>query len=561
MSDKIRILPNHITNQISDGEVVQRPASIVKELLENSIDAEAKSIQLILQDAGKSLIKVIDDGKGMSIKDARKSFLRYATSKIKTTDDLFRIRTMGFRGQALASIASVCQVEMQTRRKEDEIGISLFIEGNKLKGEEFVQISKGTTITIKNIFYNLPARKKQFNSNQVELRKIMDEFNRLTLAHPNIRFILFHKRNNKLKKYFDFPPASLRNRIVEVLGKKINKEMISVDEQVNSINLKGYFINPSYSNKSLRKQFIFVNNRYIKSSFLSKTVFKAFKGFFTYVNPPSYFLFFFLDPKFIDLNIHPTKNEISFKNEASIYIILYNSIKRALAPFAIKTSSPSPNLVIYANYSPLFNLNEGGSTKKLYEQIQQSKSTNNIDLCFQLYKKYIISTLHSELIIVDQHRAHKRIFYEYFLHNKNSTSQQLQFPISLFFSRIKLNLIKTIKKYLVAMGFSISFYEGRLIVNATPVEMNLHQVNDFFNTFLVKITEDRVDISSYQEILAYSIASSIAIKHGLLLTVKEMNHIIYELFYFCIEPNYTPSGEKVFITLNSNLINTQFHDF
>ena len=556
MSDYIRILPNHITNQIVAGEVVQRPASIVKELLENSIDAEAKTIQLILQDCGKSFIKVIDDGKGMSIEDARMSFLRYATSKIKSTDDLFRIRTMGFRGEALSSIASVCQVEMQTRRKEDEIGTSLFIEGNKLKGEEFVQISKGTSITVKNIFYNLPARRKFLKSNQIELRKIMDEVNRLSLAHPNIRFILFHKRNNKLKKDFDFPPVSLRNRIVDLFGKRINEEMIYIDEKVNGIYLKGYIVKPSHSNKSLRKQFIFVNNRYIKSSYLSKTVLKAFKGFITDENHPSYFLFFFLEPRGIDINIHPTKNEIRFENEASIYRILFNSIKRALV-----FSLSSPNLAVYANYSPLFNLNEGISTKKLYEQIQQSKSTNNIDLCFQLHKKYIISTLHSELIIVDQHRAHKKIFNDYFLHNKNSTSQQLQFPISLSFSKIKLNLIKTIKKDLESMGFSISFYEGRLIVNSTPIEMNKHQVNDFFNKFVFHITEDRVQRSSYQAILANSLSSSIAIKHGLSLSVKEMNHIIYELFYFCREPYYTPSGKKVFITLNSKLIKTQFHDF
>ena len=235
MSDSIRILPKHITNQISAGKVVQRPASIVKELLENSIDAEAKLIQLILKDSGKSLIKVIDDGKGMSISDAKISFLRYATSKIKITDDLFRIRTMGFRGEALASISSVCQVEIQTRRKEDEIGVSLFIEGNKLKGEEYVRISKGTSITIKNIFYNLPAQRKCLKSSPIELRKIMDEFNRLSLAHPRIRFILFHIKNNKIKKYLDFPPVSLRNRIIEFLGNKINEEIISIDEQVNGI--------------------------------------------------------------------------------------------------------------------------------------------------------------------------------------------------------------------------------------------------------------------------------------------------------------------------------------
>ncbi len=379
MSEIIRILPNSIANKISAGDVVQRPSSVVKELLENSIDAEAKSIHLILQDAGKSIIKVIDDGKGMSISDARMSFLRYSTSKIESADDLFRIRTMGFRGLALYSIASVCQVEMQTRRKEDEIGISLFIEENKIKGEEFVKISKGTSITIKNIFYNLPERRKFLKSNKLELRNIMDEFNRLAMAHPNIRFILYHKRNNKIKKYFDFLPVSLRTRIEDLLEIKINDSMIPIEKKVHGVHLKGYIVNPSYSNKSLKEQFLFVNRRYIKSSYLDKSVLKAYKGFGNL--HPSYFLFFFLDPRFIDVNFHPSKNEIKFENEASIYEILYYSILRGVIPYAIKTSSPSHNLIADANYSPLFNLNEGGSTKKLYEKIQQD--SHNIDFRFR----------------------------------------------------------------------------------------------------------------------------------------------------------------------------------
>lgn len=556
MSDIIRLLPNHVAHQIAAGEVVQRPASVVKELLENALDAEAKYIHLILQDAGKSLIKVIDDGRGMSISDASMSFLRYATSKIKTMDDLFRIRTMGFRGEALAAIAAVCQVEMQTRRKEDEIGISLLIEGNELKGEDFVQTSKGTSVTVKNIFYNVPARRKFLKSNKAELIKIMDEFNRLTLAHPKVRFSLSHKKNNKLKKYFDFPPVSLRHRIVGIFGKKINEEMISIDEQASGIHLKGFIVKPSYYKKSLGEQFIFVNNRFIKSSFLSKTVLKAFKGLIPYGNHPSYFLFFFLDPKSIDVNIHPTKNEIRFEDEASIYTILYTTIKRALSNYTIKTP-------INANYNPLFSINEGITTKKLYEHIQQSIKCKYeyLNFTFQLHKKYIISTLRSELIIIDQHRAHKRIFYEYFIkeifNNKIATSQQLQSPMSLSFSRIQLNFIKKIKPHLVSMGFSITFHEGILIVEATPVKMNLHQVNDFFKNIFVNITEER---SSYQEILANSIACSIAIKHGLSLSIEDMNHIIYELFYLCTEPNYTPSGKKVFITLNSNLIKNLFNE-
>lgn len=560
MSEIIRILPDHVVHKISAGGIVQCPANIVKELLENALDAEAKCIHLIIQDAGKSLIKVIDDGRGMSFSDAKMSFFRYATSKIKTTDDLLKIKTLGFRGEALTSISAVCQVEMQTRRKEDDIGISLLIEGNKLKGEYFIQKTKGTSVTVKNIFYNVPARRKFLKSNNVELRKIMDEFNRLTIAYPKVRFILSQKINNKLKKYFDFPPVSLSNRIVGVLGKKINEEMISIDEHISGINLKGYIINPSHYKKSLREQFIFVNNRFIKSSYLYEIVLKAFNGFLSNSNHPSYFLFIFLDPTCINVNIHPTKNEIIFKDEYSIYTILYNSIQRVLGTKQISASLSI--LKLSANYNPLFNIDEGFniSTKKLYEQIQLSQSTNNIDLCknvtVQLHKKYIISILHSELIIIDQYRAHKRIFYEYLLNYKNSTSQQLKFPISLFFSRIQLNLIKKIKNYLVYMGFSISFHEGRLIVEAAPVEMTKHQVNDFFNIYFMNIYKNR---SSYLYLLEI-LASSISIKHGLSLSIKEMNHIIYELFCLCEESKYTPSGKKIFITLNNNIIIKKFNE-
>lgn len=564
MSDIIQILPNHVAHKIAAGEVVQSPASVFKELLENALDAEAKSIKIIIQDAGKSLIKVIDDGRGMSISDAKMSFYRHATSKIKSTDDLLKIKTMGFRGEALASIATVCQVEMQTKRKEDEIGISLFIEGSKLKGENFIQTSTGTTVTVKNIFYNVPARRKCLKSNNVELRKIMEEFNRLTIAYPKVRFILYHKINNRFKKYFDFPPVSLFDRIIGVLGKKINEEMISIDEYMNGIYLKGYLINPLFSKKSLRKQFIFVNNRFIKSSYLSKTVLNAFNGFLMDGANPSYFLFFFMDPKFIDVNIHPSKSEIKFENESSIYTFLYKSIRNVLGPYNIKTSKP--NLNIYANYNPLFNPKDilNISTKKLYEFIQQSPNTKNVSLCknviFQLKKKYIISILHSELIIIDQHRAHKRIFYEYFLHNKYLTSQQLQIPISLFFSRIQLNLIQNIKKYLISMGFSISFHEGRLIVEAVPIKMNHHQLNDFFKISLVKIASPIASDKEIIEMLASSLASSIAIKHGFSLTEKEMNHIFYELFYLCAEPNYDSEGNKIFIILNNKIINNKFHE-
>lgn len=558
MSNIIQILPNYITNQIAAGEVIQRPASVVKELLENALDAESKSIHLILQDAGKSLIKVIDDGKGMSITDASMSFLRFATSKIKTIDDLFRIKTMGFRGEALASIAAVCQVEMQTRREKDEFGISLFIEGNKFKGKYFVQTSKGTSVTVKNIFYNVPARRKFLKSNQEELRKIMDEFNRLTLAYPSVRFILSQKINNKLKKYFDFPPTSLSERIIEVLGKKINEEMITFNDNVSGINLKGYMVKPSYFTKSIKEQFIFVNNRFIKNYHISKIVLNAFKGFLPNGNHPSYFLYFFLDPKLIDINIHPSKNEIIFENDDFIYQILFNSIRRALNPYTIKTYSS--NIDLYANYNPLFSFNrgEGFSIKSLYETIKKDQNLKNINIVFQLQKKYIISILHSELIIIDQHRAHKRILYEYFFYKKNNVFQQLQFPISLFFSKIEFNLIKKNKNYLEYFGFSINFINNnKLIIKATPVKMNKYQIYDFFNTFLINLSSNNLN---YQYIFANAIANAIAIKHDLSLSVNDMNRIIHELFSFCIEPDYTPSGKKVFFILKNNFIKEQFNE-
>lgn len=557
MSNIIQILPNHVAHKISVGEAVQSPASVVKELLENALDAEAKSIHLILQDAGKSLIKVIDDGRGMSISDAKMSFFHYATSKIKT---------MGFRGEALASIAAVCQLEMQTKRKEDEVGISLFIEDNKLKGEKFIQTSTGTTVTVKNIFYNLPDRRKLLKSNNVELRKIMEEFNRLTIAYPKVRFILYHKINSIFKKYLDFPPVSLSDRIKGVFSKKINEEMIYIDKHMNGIHLKGYIVNPLYLKKSFREQFIYVNNRFIRNSYLYKTALNAFKGFLTSGVHPSYFLFFFMDPKSIDFNINPSKKEIRFENESSIYSFLYNSIRSALGICNIKTSEF--NLNKYANYNPLFNPKEilNISTKKLHEFIQQYHFYNIKDeyfcknVFFQLYKKYIICTLHTELIIIDQHRAHKRIFYEYFLQNKNSTNQRLQRPISLYFSKIKLNLIKKNKKHLVYMGFSIYFLDEKIIVESTPIKMNQYQLNDFFNISFIKLTSSVSSNKEILEILANSLANSLAIKRGLSLSEKDMNHIFYELFYLCVDHNHDPDGNKIFITLNNNFIKNKFYE-
>ena len=334
MSDIIQLLPKHIINQIVTGRVIYRSASAVKELIENSLDANAKLIELILIKEGRSLICVKDDGKGMSITDAHRSFNRYSTSKVYNEEDLFKIQTMGFRGEALAAISAKARVEMCTRRESDKLGTYLLIEKNELKKESFVQSDTGTSISVKNIFYNTPDRRTFFKSPQVELRYILSEFYRLTLAHPKIHF----RMCNNEKCLFDLSPVSLRQRITGIFGQKINEQLVPISEQVGKISLEGFVVRPSHSRRYRGEQFFFVNHRFIKSPYLHKAILDAFEGILSESHYLSYFIFLKLDPNHIDINIHSTKTEIKFNEKGTIYVILRSAVKRSLSQYQVTST-------------------------------------------------------------------------------------------------------------------------------------------------------------------------------------------------------------------------------
>ena len=360
MADIIQLLPDHVANQIAAGEVVQRPASVVKELLENAVDAGASSIKLLVKNAGKVLIQVIDDGKGMSFTDARLSFERHSTSKIKVADDLFNLSTKGFRGEALASIAAIAHVEMKTRQDSDELGTLLAVEGSVFKSQELITTPKGSSIAVKNLFFNIPARRNFLKSDAVELRHIIDEFQRVVLAHPSINFSMYHNGSD----LFNLLNGSFRQRIVNTFGRKTNEKLVPVEETTEILSISGFVGKPEYSKKSRGEQFFFVNNRYVKSPYLNHSISSAFEGLLQPGRHPSYFLYLQVDPNSIDINIHPTKTEIKFDDEQTIYAILRAAIKHSLGQF---------------NISPILDFDRDKNLDIPYKYASMS-TTNNIEV-------------------------------------------------------------------------------------------------------------------------------------------------------------------------------------
>jgi DNA mismatch repair protein MutL len=486
MSDVIRLLPDALANQIAAGEVVQRPASVVKELLENAVDAGSTTIQLIVREAGKSLVQVIDDGSGMSETDARMSFERHATSKIKESNDLFAIRTLGFRGEALASIAAVAQVELRTRRESDDLGVLIRMEASQLKAQEGVASLPGTNIAVKNLFFNVPARRNFLRSNPVEMRHILDEFQRVALANPQINFSLYHND----QEVYNLQAGKLSHRIVGIYGKSYREQLAPCQEETPFVSVTGYIGKPEFAKKTRGEQFFFVNNRYIRHNYLHHAVMTAFEGLLPDESYPFYVLFIEIDPVHIDINVHPTKTEIKFDDERSVYAIILATVKKALGTHNIAPSLdfgfnvnfpgldsvPAPlspdhfkNAATSYTKTPLekSNLN---NWKALYQEFQNNFPKQDIpdekdneafssltfeskanDLpaakasatpaptekevaTFQLHNRYIVAQVKSGMMLVDQHAAHERILYDRFMMNlQESTAvvQQLLFPVSV----------------------------------------------------------------------------------------------------------------------------------
>ncbi len=615
MSDIIQLLPDHVANQIAAGEVVQRPASVIKELLENAIDASAGKIQVVIKDAGKSLVQVVDNGMGMSLTDARMSFERHATSKIKAAEDLFSLRTKGFRGEALASIAAISHVELKTRIEEDEVGTCIKIEGSEIISQEACVTPKGTSISVKNLFYNIPARRNFLKSNTVETRHIIDEFQRVALAHPNINFSLFHNGS----ELFQLPVANYRQRITNILGGKTNEKLVPVNEDTEIVKISGFVGKPEFAKKSRGEQFFFINDRFIKNPYLNHAVTAAFDGLLKERSYPTYFLYLKVDPKSIDINIHPTKTEIKFDDEHALYAILRSAIKHSLGQFNVapvldferdsnldtpynysNKQAQMPNIEVDRNFNP-FQENSGSNFPKLSRGFSKEKSISweslysgmqgevpgNKDFrevefeseevtgrlfssssekkensTFQLHKKYIVSTLKSGMLVIDQHRAHTRILYEELLKNitlSTAISQQLLFPLKLEFNSHEIQMLKELQDSLEQTGFIFSEIEKTSVeitgipnlISESEVEMLLERLlADFEN-------EVPNDGFSQTDVLAKSLAKSMAVKSGNLLHSTEQQHIVNRLFA-CKEPSLSPSNKSIFVTLTVDELDKKF---
>jgi len=598
MSDIIQLLPDHVANQIAAGEVVQRPASVVKELLENSIDAGANSIKLIIKDAGKTLIQVIDNGKGMSVTDARLSFERHATSKIKSAEDLFKLHTKGFRGEALASIAAIAHVEMKTKPEEIELGTHLKIEGSKVTYQEMTSSPTGTSISVKNLFYNIPARRNFLKSDTVETRHIIDEFQRISLAHPEISFSLHHNGN----EVYHLNSSNLRKRIVSIFGSKMNEKLVPIDEETEMISIEGFTAKPEFSKKKRGEQFFFVNNRFVKSPYLHHAVVAAFDGLLEHGSHPSYFLYLTVPTKSIDINIHPTKTEIKFDDEKALYAILRATIKHSLGQYSIapvldfnrdstldtpynfskKASVAStPKITIDPTFNPFKSetqkttsfsqKRDNSSWESLYvttEAVEQQETffkdetEHQTSKTFQIQKKYLISSIKSGVVLIHQSLAHQRVLYEEFLESitvKEAHSQQLLFPITISFSSAEIETIYTLKSDLESAGFVFDeFTKESVTIKGTPTSISESKITTVLEELLENVNLDVPDaeFNPFDQ-MAKSFAKSLAIKTGAYLSQKEQENLVNNLFS-CKEPSISPSGKVIFKTLTLNEVDQLF---
>ncbi|GGF09347.1 DNA mismatch repair protein MutL [Chishuiella changwenlii] len=587
MSDIIQLLPDHVANQIAAGEVVQRPASVIKELIENAVDSGATSIQIIVKDAGRSLIQVIDNGSGMSVTDVRMAFERHATSKIRTTEDIYNIHTKGFRGEALASIAAVAQVETKTKKDEDEIGTQLVIEGGEVRNQDPIVCAVGTSISVKNLFYNVPARRNFLKSNQVEFRHIQDEFQRVAMAHENISFFLHHND----AEIYHLKAGNLKQRIAQIFGKKLNTQIISVEEDTEIVKVKGFVGKPDAAKKSRGEQFFFVNDRYIRSGYLHNAIVDAFESLLPTGYTPSYFLYLEIDPSKIDINIHPTKTEIKFEDEALIFTILRAAVKHALGQFNITPSLdfeqdpnwafiPSakedteikmPEITVDSSFNPFehqqarapkpsdikANLDFYNDAVELEiennhaHQLFESDDFQDTFEVIQWMNQYLVVEYRGELLIIDQHRAHQKILFEKFIHSNNGNAlvQQMLFPIELELSPNDRQKLINVEQQLMSFGFDISLEEEVIQINAIPVDVQQEDVVAVFMDFIEEL--------EYQEELeldntfAKILAKNAAVKKGMALKAEQMQTLVEELLKLP-NPNYTPYGRPVFVQMNTS---------
>lgn len=598
--DIIKLLPDSVANQIAAGEVIQRPASVVKELLENALDAGATHIDLIVKDAGRTLISVIDNGHGMSETDARLCFERHATSKITKADDLFAIRTMGFRGEALASIAAVAQVELMTRRAEDELGTKVIIEGSIVKDQMPKPMGIGTNFTVKNLFFNIPARRNFLKSNEVEMRHINDEFFRVSMMHPEVSFTL----TSNDKEVFHLYQGNLKQRIVGLFGKDYNQRLLPVQQETENATINGFIVKPEFLKKTRGEQYFFVNKRFIKHAYLHHAIENAYQELIPKDCYPGYFIDIEIDPKEIDINIHPTKTEVNFQDVKLIYAILHSAVRKSigqnnLAPLIDFDVNPSlgldfeeasrmdrpvvePKIDYDPSYNP-FKINpqrhSSGNWRIMYEDTNETVASNinkissfdsnaqvNADsknLYLQLQQSYIVTTVKSGLLVVDQHLAHMRVLYEKFLKemdNNTEVSQQELFPQHITLSINDASILKEIKPELEKIGFRLQQMNNTtFIINGTPADSKGNDAVPLLEKILDMYKTNMTDLKLDRKInLARTLASQLSIKSGRSMTTEEMQDLVDRLFG-CSVSEVSPDGKKIFMILNVNELKTRLN--
>jgi len=596
MDDIIHLLPDSIANQIAAGEVIQRPAFAIKELMENAVDAGASEIKVIVKESGKMLIQVLDNGKGMSFTDARMCFERHATSKIKTAEDIFSIRTKGFRGEALASIAAIAQVELKTKLHTQEIGTRIVIEGFDVKAHEQVQTPAGTNILVKNLFYNVPARRNFLKSNTVELKHIIDEFERVALAHEDVFFSLTHNG----VELFHLKPGNLRQRVIQLFGAGYNEKLVPVLENTSVSNIRGFIGKPDAAKKTKGEQFFFVNNRFIRSPYLHHAVMSVFEELIPDGSYPLYTIFIDIDPARIDVNVHPTKQEIKFEDERILYTFIQAAVKHALAQYSVtptldfdadntfanlpsfykkpeaasitvKTVSSSMNETVEREISKFTGFqkhqiiqqnNDGSGLNEVLAGLSGEEPVSESSEPFQIHRQYIVTQIKSGFIVIDQQAAHERVLYEKYLtrlqHKKNYSQQQL-FPQTLQPSPADCALLESLLPDLQDLGFDIQpFGKDSFVVHGIPMEFENSDMHAVVEELLEHCKEGAGALKmNRHETIAAALARTNAIKRGQLLNESSMRHLADELFA-CSVPFTSPQGQLTFITFTLESLAKQF---
>lgn len=618
MSDIIQLLPDSVANQIAAGEVIQRPASVIKELVENAVDAGADEIQVIVKDAGRTLIQVIDNGCGMSETDARMSFERHATSKIRAANDLFAIRTMGFRGEALASIAAIAQVELKTKHKDSELGTRIEISGSRIESQEPVSCGTGSNFIIKNLFYNVPARRRFLKTNATELRHIITEFQRVALANPQVAFHLTHNDQPLL----NLAAGNLRQRVIGMMGKQMNSQIIPVNTDATILNVTGFIGKPESARKTAGDQYFFVNNRYMRHPYLHKAVMDAYANLIPADAFPAYFLYFDINPEFIDVNIHPTKTEIKFEDEKLVWKVLNASVRESLGKFnivpsidfdtegqihipaRISANVSQPRITINPDYNPFENnsyhrdvqpvpsnweslyrdFETGpGSEEEEYddepatillpsrgnEPLQRETKLAGTDdtpsstsTFFQYKNRYILTPVKSGLMVIDQRRAHERILFEHFINNiktSKSASQQVLFAETIMLDAADSALLNDIREELNIFGFEIE-PDGNCAFKITGVPSEFQNVNNkqMLENILQAYKTGEVDPGKeIKSQLAAIMAHNACMKNAELLTNEEMNTLVGKLFR-CEMPHFSPSGKTIISILENDEFEKRF---